>query len=95
MNSMEEIYNEFYNTSDRIRERMIRNLDAYPGNSIVSKVLRDKEYRDLLAHIHIQAEYYHYLAAYLRWDNSKNIKLMGVTDEEVRNFIEESIVVMR
>ena len=69
---------------------MLQNPDAYPGNSIFSKVLRDKEYRDLLAHIHIKAEYYHYLADYLRWENSKNMKLMGVTDEEVRNFIEEN-----
>ena len=90
MNSMEEIYNEFYNTSDRIRQRMLQDPDAYPGNTIVSKVLRDKEYRDLLTHIHIQAEYYHYLAAYLRWENSKNMELMGVTEEEVKNFIEES-----
>ena len=90
MHSMEEIYNEFYTTPDRIRKRLLQDPDAYPGNTIISKVLRDREYRDFLTHIHGQAEYYHYLAAYLRWENSKNMKLMGVTDEEVRNFIEEN-----
>ena len=89
MNSMEEIYNEFYGTSDRIRERIIQNLDAYPGNSPASKVLRDREYRDHLAHIHSQAEYYHYLAAYIRYENVKNMKLMGVSEEEVKNFVDE------
>ena len=89
INSMEEIYNEFYGTSDRIRERMIQNLDAYPGNSPASKVLRDREYRDHLAHIHSQAEYYHYLAAYIRYENAKNMKLMGVSEEEVKSFVEE------
>ena len=89
MNSMEEIYNEFYGTSDRIRERIIQNLDAYPGNSPASKVLRDREYRDHLAHIHSQAEYYHYLAAYLRYENAKNMKLMEVSEEEVKNFVDE------
>ena len=89
INSMEEIYNEFYGTSDRIRERMIQNLDAYPGNSPASKVLHDREYRDHLAHIHSQAEYYHYLAAYIRYENAKNMKLMGVSEEEVKSFVEE------
>ena len=89
INSMEEIYNEFYGTSDRIRERMIQNLDAYPGNSPASKVLRDREYRDHLAHIHSQSEYYHYLAAYIRYENAKNMKLMGVSEEEVKSFVDE------
>ena len=89
MNSMEGIYNEFYSTSDRIRERMIQNLDAYPGRSPVAKMLRDREYRDHLAHIHSQAEYYRYLAAYLRYENAKNMKLMGVTEEEVKSFVDE------
>ena len=89
INSMEEIYNEFYGTSDRIRERMIQNLDAYPGNSPVSKMLHDREYRDHLAHIHSQAEYYRYLAAYIRYENAKNMKLMGVSEEEVKSFVEE------
>ena len=89
MNSMEEIYNEFYGTSDHIRERIIQNLDAYPGNSPASKVLRDREYRDHLAHIHSQAEYYHYLAAYIRYENVKNMKLMEVSEEEVKNFVDE------
>lgn len=90
INSMEEIYDEFYSTPDRIRERMIQNLDAYPGNSPAAKMLRDREYRDHLAHIHSQAEYYRYLAAYIRYQNAKNMKLMGVTEENVRSFIEEN-----
>ena len=88
MNSREEIYNEFYGTSDRIRERMIQNLDAYPGRSPASKVLHDREYRDHLAHIHSQAEYYRYLAAYIRYENAKNMKLMGVSEEEVKRYVE-------
>ena len=89
IHSMEDIYNEFYGTSDRIRERMIQNLDAYPGNSPVSKMLHDREYRDHLAHIHSQAEYYRYLAAYIRYENAKNMKLMGVSEEVVKSFVEE------
>ena len=42
INSMEEIYNEFYGTSDRIRERMIQNLDAYPGKGIKTKNTKNK-----------------------------------------------------
>ena len=86
MNSMEEIYNNFSDTPDRIRERVIQNLEAYPGNSPVSKVLHDKEYRDFLAHIHGQSEYYLYLAEYIRWENSKNMKLMNITEKEVKRF---------
>jgi hypothetical protein len=89
IHSMEEIYNEFYGTSDRIRERMIQNLDAYPGNSPVSKMLHDREYRDHLAHIHSQADYYHYLVAFIRWKNVKNMELMNVTEDELQRFVEE------
>ena len=88
INSMEEIYNEFYSIPDRIKDRLIQNLDAYPGNSPMSKMLHDKEYRDYLDHIHSQAEYYRYLAAYIRWQNAKNMKLMDVTEEEVKHFVE-------
>ena len=88
INSMEEIYNEFYTTSDRIKEGMMQNLDTYPGNTPASKMLRNREYRDHLAHIHSQAEYYRYLAAYIRYENAKNMKLMGVSEEEVKGFVE-------
>lgn len=89
IHSMEEIYNEFYTTSDRIKERLMQNLDAYPGNSPASKVLHDREYRDHLDHIHSQAGYYRYLAAYLRWSNAKSMKLIGITEEEVNRFVKE------
>lgn len=89
INNMENIYNEFLTTTDRVRERMMKNLDACPGNTMGSKVLHDGEYRSHLAHIHGQAEYYQYLAAYIRWRNTKNMKLMGVTEEEVKQFVEE------
>ena len=88
--NIKEIYDEFLNTTDHIRDRMIQNLETCPGNTLGSKVLHDKEYRNHLAHIHSQTEYYHYLVAYLRWENSKNMKLMGVTEEDVKNFIEEN-----
>ena len=89
INNMEEIYNDFLTTTDHIRERMLKNLDACPGNTIGSKVLHDGEFRTHLARIHGQAEYYLYLAAYIRWQNTKNMKLIGVTEEEVKRFVVE------
>ena len=89
INSITSIYEDFLTTTDRIRERMVKNLDAYPGNSLASKVLRDKEYRNHLAHIHSQAEYYHYLAAYIRWKNAKSMQLMNIKEEELQRFIEQ------
>ena len=87
--SIETIYDEFFSTTDRIRQRMMQNLEAYPGNSIASKVLHDAEYRNHLKQIHSQGDYYHYLAAYLHWRNAKNMELMDVTEEELKHFIEE------
>ena len=87
INSIETIYEDFINITPRIRERIIKDPDAYQGNSLVSKALHDKEYRNHLTQIHSQEEYYHYLAAYLRWKNAKNMKLMNVSQEEVRDFI--------
>lgn len=87
--NIKEIYDDFLGTTDRVRSRMIQNLEACPGNSLGSKVMHDKEYRNHLAHIHSQAEYYHYLASYVRWKNAKNMQLMGVSEEELKHFIEE------
>ena len=87
--NIKEIYDEFLNTTDHIRSRMMQNLEDCPGNTLGSKVLHDKEYRNHLAHIHSQAEYYHYLAAYVRWKNAKSMQLMGVSEEELKHFIEE------
>lgn len=87
--NIKEIYDEFLSTTDHIRNRMVQNLEACPGNTLGSKVLHDKEYRNHLAHIHSQAEYYHYLAAYVRWKNAKNMQLMDVSEEELRRFVEE------
>lgn len=87
--NIKEIYDDFLNTTDHIRNRMVQNLEACPGNTLASKVLHDKEYRNHLAHIHSQAEYFHYLTAYVRWKNAKNMLLMGVSEEELKQFIEE------
>ena len=89
INSIETIYGDFINITDHIRERIIKNPDAYQGNSMVSKALHDKEYRNHLHQIHSQGEYYHYLAAYLRWKNAKNMKLMNVSESELKHFIRE------
>lgn len=87
--NIKEIYDEFLNTQNRIRNRMMQNLEACPGNTLGSKVLHDKEYRNHLAHIHSQTEYYHYLAAYVRWKNAKNMNLMNISEVELKRFIEE------
>ena len=87
--SIEAIYEEFLNVPNRVRERMLKNLDVCPGNTLASKVLHDKEYRNHLVHIHSQGEYYQYLAAYIRWKNAKNMKLMNVKEEDLKRFIEE------
>ena len=87
--NIKEIYDEFLSTTDHIRNRMMQDLEACPGNTLGSKVLHDKEYRNHLAHIHSQSEYYHYLAAYVRWKNAKNMQLMDVSEEELKHFIEE------
>jgi hypothetical protein len=88
--NIKQIYDNFLATTDHIRERLMKNPDAYPGKTVVSKVLQDKEYRDHLMHIHSQAEYYHYLAAFVRWRNAKNLDLMKITEDELKHFIEES-----
>ena len=89
IDNIKEIYDNFLSSTDRIRSRLIQNLEACPGKTLGSKALHDKEYRNHLAQIHSQAEYYHYLASYIRWKNAKNKQLMDITEEELKHFIEE------
>ena len=53
INNIKDIYDDFLNIPNRIRERMIKNLDACPGKSLASKVLQDREYRNQIYSIYI------------------------------------------
>ena len=89
INSIQEIYNEFCKIPEHIRQSIIQTPEAYQGKNLLYKALHSKEYRDHLVHIHSQAEYYHYLAAYLHWKNAINMELMGIDEVQLNRFIEE------
>ena len=90
MKTMEDIYANYREDFDSSWERIRENPDRYPGNSLGSKYLHDKEYRETLELIHRKVAYYRYLANKMREMNAINMSLMGVSEEEVLQFIKES-----
>ncbi|MBO4587103.1 MAG: hypothetical protein J5677_04725 [Bacteroidales bacterium] len=90
MKTMEEIYFKYREEFIKPWERIHENPDRYPGKTLGSKYLHDKEYREMLEQIHRKVAYYRYLANKMREMNAINMSIMGVSEKEVLRFIEES-----
>lgn len=90
MKTMEEIYANYREEFIRPWERITEDPERYPGKSIGSKCLRDKEYRETLEVLHRKASYYRYLANKMREMNAINMSIMGVSDDDVQQFMTES-----
>ena len=82
-------YMQFANGIVDILNRVAENPDEYPGTSNLSKALRCVEFRDKMTDLHSRANYCRYMAAIVRRFNAINMQLMGVSEQEVKQFISE------
>lgn len=92
MDDIEGMYADFRGKWDDIYKRIINHSDDYPGKTIAAKFLLDEEYQNYLFHIHREVDYLRYLADFLRYENSKNMKLMEISEEAVVQFVKNNEV---
>ena len=86
MNWIEDAVNEESKTLRDHQARIYDNPPAYPGNSLVEKLLRDVQMRQQLLNPHSVKEWMTYCAADLRRLNRKNMQLIGISEKEVLAF---------
>lgn len=90
MNVIEEDYNNLAYSYGNIRDKIMQNPDDYEGETEYSKLLHNQEYRDALGHIHRRANYYRYIAYFIRYLNKMNLIMMDITEEEMNQFVDEN-----
>ena len=90
MKTIEEIYGRYIKESSEPEDRIRAHPDDYPGATLNTKLLRDKEYREKIGNIHGNVGYYSYLADKVRTLNAINMHIMEVTEEEVLLFVKDN-----
>ena len=89
MENIESIYAEYSSLFDQLNDKIKENPEMYPGKTIGSKYLHNKEYREFLKGMHRKVAYYHYLADKVRTLNAINMQIMDVSAEEVFQLIKD------
>ena len=87
MNSDENNWNEWVNDY----EVAIRQVTAQigPGEHTLTKLLNDNAFRQKIEEFHVRKSWLDYVSAYIRFLNSKNMKLIGIEEDEVIAFTDK------
>ena len=86
MNWIEEKMNEDAVEYANYQARIFNNYSDYPGNTFTEKMLRDEQTRKQLQMPHSFKVWLAYCSDTLRRMNRKNMKLIGIPEEEVLAF---------
>ena len=90
MHSIQEDYMKYANGNMDLMSKISKHPDQYPGGSKNSKMLLNPDLRVAMQTLHRRTNYYTYLAEYIRFLNAINMKLMDVTEEEVKQFVKRN-----
>ena len=63
--------------------------EQYPGKYICTKWLRNDNVRQVLTMKHNWICWLHYQAEYIRYTNKQNMSVIGITEKELKAFMEE------
>lgn len=85
----EERWNGFQGELNNIFHEIVAHPDQHPGKTSSAKIALDPGMRQKLLMIHSLRRWAHYEAEYLRFCNLKNMAAVGITEQELREFMEE------
>ena len=86
MGWIEEQYKNDVQKYRTAQARVFNDRDAFPGNSLAEKQLRNTQLRQELLQANGFKGWLRYCADYLRKMNRQNMKLIGISEEEVMEF---------
>ena len=90
MRVMADEWNKWIDEDGAQEDMILKNPDQYPGKYRCSKVLRNPAMRESMRLKHNKICYMKFNANHLLYMNKKNMAVIGISEEELHNFIEES-----
>ncbi|MBO7101486.1 MAG: hypothetical protein J6V98_05620 [Bacteroidales bacterium] len=95
MKSIEDKHNSYIAEFEAAFDEIWDHPELHPGNSMKTKFLLNKKYRELLKGIHDKAAYYRYLADKMRDHNRVSMEMMDVSEKELMKFVEDNEAVAK
>ena len=89
MHNIEEYWNNNVKEEEKKLDEISENPDQYPGKYICTKWLRNANVRQSMAMKHNWTCWLSYQAAHIRYTNKQNKSVMGITEKELKEFMEE------
>lgn len=89
INQVKESWNDMADELGNACDKVLENPDAYPGVNLYVKQLGCYEVRIRLANVHNNRCWLHHCAEVLRYENRENLALIGVSEQELKAFIED------
>ena len=90
MRNIAEEWNQWSDEDEALENTIRGHPDQYPGKYKCSKVLRNPTMRESMRLKHNKICYMKFNANHLLYMNKKNMAVIGISEEELHNFIEES-----
>ena len=87
MNDMEKYWNDWVNEYASTVNGVIAKMG--PGEHTHTKLLSNNSVRQMIESFHTRQNWLDYVAAYCRYLNKKNMRLIGISEEEVIAFTDE------
>ena len=87
MHIVEEDWTAFSKEMDDARDEILYHREQYPGNTLNSKLLQNIKIRQLLCNFHNRKCWLQYIIERLRYDNYVNMAAIGISEQELSEFI--------
>ena len=89
MHNIEEYWNNMVKEDEKTIDEISGNPDQYPGKYVCTKWLRNANVRQAFAMKHNWICWLHFQAEYMRFANKQNMSVIGITEKELREFMDE------
>ena len=90
MNSSEDYWNDWVTELNKLTKEIYNHPDDYPGSSNAVKLLNNQEMRNNMERMHHWCGWMRYVAATMHYCNRKNMNAIGISEEELWEFIEKN-----
>ena len=89
MHNIEEYWNNMVKEEEKTLDDISGNPEQYPGKYVCTKWLRNDNVRQTLAMKHNWICWLHYQAEYIRYVNKQNMSVIGISEKELKDFMDE------
>ena len=89
MHNIEEYWNNRVKEEEKTIDEISGNPEQYPGKYICTKWLRNDNVRQALTMKHNWICWLHYQAEYMRYANKQNMSVIGISEKELKDFMDE------